>query len=51
MSSPVIPSQPFDHPAAWTADDLGGKDAFAFDLDDRHIAAFEAAVPGCAIAA
>ena len=26
--------------------DLGGKDALAFDLDDRHIAAFEAAVAG-----
>ena len=25
---------------------LGGKDAFAFDLDDRHIVVFEAAVAG-----
>ena len=44
MTLPMIPSRPFDHPAAWTAADLGGKDAFAFDLSDRHIAAFEAAV-------
>ena len=34
MTSPIIPSRPFDHPAAWTAADIGGKDAFAFDLDD-----------------
>ena len=46
MTSPVIPSRPFDHPTAWTAADLGGKDAFAFDLADRHIAAFEAAAAG-----
>ena len=44
MASPIVPSRPFDHPAAWTVADLGGKDALAFDLDDRHIAAFEAAV-------
>ena len=44
MMSPNIPTRPFDHPAAWTAADLGGKDDFAFDLTDRHIAAFEAAV-------
>ena len=44
MTSPIIPSRPFDHPAAWTAGDLGSKDAF--DLTDRHIAAFEAPVPG-----
>jgi len=44
MTSPIIPSRPFDHPAAWTAADLGSKDAF--DLTDRHIAAFEAPVPG-----
>ena len=46
MTSPIIPNRPFDHPAAWTAADLGGKDAFAFDLDDRHIAGFEAAAAG-----
>ena len=50
MTSPLIPTRPFDHPAAWTAADLGGKDDFAFDLTDRHIAAFEAAVAGCASA-
>ena len=50
MTSSIIPSRPFDHPAAWTAADLGDKDAFAFDLDDRHIAPFEAAVAGCACA-
>ena len=44
MTPTIIPNRPFDHPAAWTAADLGGKDAFAFDLDDRHIAAFESAV-------
>ena len=49
MTSPITPSRPFDHPAAWTAADLGGKDAFAFDLTDRHIAAFEAAAQGCAV--
>ena len=46
MTSPIIPSRPFDHPAAWTAADLGVKDAFAFVLDGRHIAAFEAAAQG-----
>ena len=46
MTSPTIPSRAFDHPAAWTAADLGGKDAFAFDLADRHVAAFEATVAG-----
>ena len=46
MTSPIIPSRPFDHPAAWTVADIGGQDAFAFGLDDRHIAAFEAAVAG-----
>ena len=46
MTSPTIPSRAFDHPAAWTAADLGGKEAFAFDLADPHIAAFEAAVAG-----
>ena len=46
MTSPIVPSRRFDHPAAWTAAELGGKDDFAFDLDDRHIAAFEAAVVG-----
>ena len=51
MNSPDIPTRPFDHPAAWTAADLGGKDHFAFDLTDRHIAAFEAAGGGgCASA-
>ena len=44
MTPSTIPDRPFDHPAAWTAADLGGKDDFAFDLTDRHIAAFEAAV-------
>ena len=44
MTSPLVPTRPFDHPAAWTAADLGSKDAFAVDLADRHIAAFEAAV-------
>jgi hypothetical protein len=34
MTPPIIPNRPFDHPAAWTADGLGDKDAFAFDLDD-----------------
>ena len=34
MTSPIIPSRPFDHPVAWTVADIGGKDAFAFDLDD-----------------
>ena len=46
MSSREIPGEPFDHPAAWTAAALGGKDAFAVDLDDHHIVAFEAAVAG-----
>ena len=46
MTSPLVPTRPFDHPAAWTAADLGGKDDFAFDLADRHVAAFEAAVAG-----
>ena len=46
MTSPTIPDGPFDHPAAWTAADLGGKDDFTFDLTDGHIAAFEAAVAG-----
>ena len=46
MTLPIIPSRPFDHPAAWTVADIGCKDAFAFDLTDRHIAAFETAVAG-----
>ena len=46
MTSRIIPSRPFDHPAAWTVADIGCKDAFAFDLTDRHIAAFEAATQG-----
>ena len=46
MTPPIIPNRPFDHPAAWTAADLGDKDTFAFDFTDRHIAAFEAAVAG-----
>ena len=46
MTSPVIPRQPFDHPAAWTAADLDSKDTIAFDLADRHIAAFETALAG-----
>ena len=37
MTLPIIPSRPFDHPAAWTVADIGGKDAFAFDLDDDCI--------------
>ena len=36
MTSPIIPSRPFDHPAAWAVADIGGKDAFAFDLDDDY---------------
>ena len=39
-------SEVLRHPTAWTAADIGGKDTFAFDLTDRHIAAFEAAVDG-----
>ena len=46
MTSPLVPTRRFDHPAAWTAADLGGKDAFAVDLADHHIAAFETAVAG-----
>ena len=46
MTSPTIPTRPFDHPSAWTAADLGGKDAFAFNLVDRHIAAFDTALAG-----
>lgn len=46
MTPPIIPNRPFDLPAAWTTADIGGKDALAFDLDDRHLAAFEAAVAG-----
>ena len=36
MTLPIIPSRPFDHPAAWTVADIGCKDAFAFDLTDRR---------------
>ena len=46
MTLPIIPNRPFDHPAVWTVTDIGCKDTFAFDLDDRHIAAFETAVAG-----
>ena len=48
MTLPIIPSRPFDHPAAWTAAQLGEKckDTFGFGLDDRHIAASEAAAAG-----
>jgi hypothetical protein len=31
--------QAFDHPAAWHTGDLGGVDALAVDLEDRHITA------------
>ena len=46
MTPPTVPDRPFDHPAAWTAADLGGKDSIAVDLTDRHITAFEGAVAG-----
>ena len=46
MTLPIIPSRPFDHPAAWTAAQLGCRDTFGFGLDDRHIAASEAAAAG-----
>lgn len=31
--------QPFDHPAAWKAAELGSKDDFAIDLERRHVEA------------
>ena len=46
MIPTIIPDRPFDHPAAWTAADIEGKDTIAFDLADRHVAAFEAALEG-----
>ena len=39
--------QPFDHPAAWKATDFAAKDAFAIDLERRHIEALESEVSRC----
>lgn len=36
--------EPYDHPAAWKASDVNGKDAFAVDLTSAHLDAMMAAV-------
>ena len=35
---------PIDHPAAWKASELTGKDAVSVDLSDRHLQAFDQAL-------
>ena len=44
MTHADIPSEPFDHPMAWKASDIGGKDGIAADLTARHLDAFDKAL-------
>ena len=41
--NPMIEER-IDHPSAWTSASIRGKEALAFDLGLRHLAAFERAI-------